>query len=70
MPGSRKFQYEKPEYIRLGEAVKVFPFGKTKMREVAEECGALRKYGRCVFINFQIMKDFLESCEYVDKYGR
>jgi hypothetical protein len=66
----KRFHFEKPEFIRMCDAVKVFPFGEEKLKEIAREIGALRKYSNCVYINYDMMKEFLDSCLYVDEDGR
>ena len=50
MATRKRFHYEKPDYLRIPDAVKVFPFGEDKIKEIAQDIGALRKCGKCVFI--------------------
>ena len=52
----KRYHFEKPEFIRLSDAVKCFPFGAEKLKEIAIKIGALRKYGRCLYINYDMMK--------------
>ena len=70
MATRKRFHYEKPDYLRIPDAVKVFPFGEDKIKEIAQDIGALRKCGKCVFINYDMMKDFFETCSYVDENRR
>lgn len=67
MATPKRFHYDKPEYLRLTDASKVFPFGEDKLKEIALKIGALRKVDKCVLVNYQMMKDFMESCIYIDE---
>ena len=70
MATQKRYRYDKPEYLRLADAEKVFPMNQDTIRKIAVEIGALRKVKNMVLINYQMMKDFFESCVYVDENDR
>ena len=70
MATQKRYRYDKPEYLRLIDAEKVFPMNQDTLKKIAGEIGALRKVKNMVLINYQMMKDFFESCVYVDEKDR
>lgn len=38
-----------------------YGFGKNTMRKLAEEAGALFKYGKCTRVNFTIMDSYIDT---------
>ena len=51
----------KPEYLRLKEAMIVFSMGPDKIEALARECGAYYKVDRVVLINYEVMREYVES---------
>ena len=51
----------RPEYLRLKEAMIVFSMGPDKIAALARECGAYYKVDRVVLINFEVMREYIES---------
>ena len=51
----------RPEYLRLKEAMIVFSMGPDKIESLARECGAYYKVDRVVLINFEVMREYIES---------
>ena len=51
----------RPEYLRLKEAMIVFSMGPDKIEALARECGAYYKVDRVVLINFEVMREYIES---------
>ena len=45
----------------LDAACMRYGFGKNTMRKMAEEAGAVIKYGKCLRINFTRLDEFLDS---------
>lgn len=51
----------KPEFLRIKEAMTVFSMGPEKIEELARECGAYFKVDRVVLINYEILRDHIET---------
>lgn len=52
----------KQKYLRVKEAVEVYPMSRTKLTEEALKCGALHKVGSITLINVETFEKYLESC--------
>ncbi len=53
----------KQKYLRIKEAVEVYPMSRTKLTEEALRCGALYKVGSVKFINIETFEKYLETCK-------
>ena len=51
----------KQKYLRVKEAVEVYPMSRTKLTEEALKCGALHKVGSITLINVETFEKYLES---------
>lgn len=61
MTNRRQRNNVKPEYLRLKEAMVVFGLGQDKVEALAREAKAYYKIDKCVLINYEKMKTFIES---------
>ncbi len=52
----------KQKYLRVKEAVEIYPMSRTKLTEEALKCGALHKVGSITLINVETFEKYLESC--------
>ena len=51
----------KPEFWRLKEAMLVFSMGPDKIEALAKECGAYYKVDKVVLIDYDTMREYIES---------
>jgi hypothetical protein len=51
----------KPEFLRLKEAMLVFSMGSDKIEALAKECGAYYKVDKVVLIDYDTMREYIES---------
>ena len=61
MPYRRVRGNLKPEYLRLKEAMTVFSMGPEKIEALARECGAYYKVDKVVLINYEALRDYIET---------
>ena len=52
----------KQKYVRVKEAIRLYPMSRTKLMEEALKCGALHKVGSITLINVETFEKYLESC--------
>ena len=45
----------------LDDACARYGFGRSKMRQIAEDAGAIVKIGRCVRLNFSILDKYFDE---------
>lgn len=62
----RKPQYsnkntEKTRYITYEQASERYQLGRSSLIKIANECGAIRKIGRSVRLNLDVMDEAIES---------
>ena len=50
-------------YVRIKEAVELFSFGQTKLREVARDAGAVRVIGRVTLYDVDKLNAYIDSFE-------
>lgn len=51
----------KAVFVRDPEGCKITGLGRTKFRQIAEECGAVRKVGKVRLNNIDVILDYIEK---------
>jgi hypothetical protein len=57
----RKRGEERAEFIRIPQAMTIFGMGEEKIRTLAGECDAFLKIDKCVLIDYERLRKYVET---------
>ena len=55
-----------PAFIRLTDAPEQFGMNEDTIKKIGQDCGAFRKVSNMVLINYEIMKNYIDTFEVVN----